>query len=258
MQKKFSQRFKENIIRYAVYFATVVVVPFITPVFKLVFKSVYYGYLQNMIADTFTIIFWCGSFIAIALTSKNRRKKRGVKLPSSDLAIPPENEEKEGGMSATKRKSAPPLPWKNVGILTAICVFCIFLVSMLIGWQVKPFYDLGEKVMGMTEMLGKIAQLAKNCVKAVWIVLILKCSLAIAEETFQHLPDGRKKTWSVWAGVGALLGLFGLYDVLISAMGTWMTFTYLLAIYPAFVAIYYFTEQRGVKAGLLILLVYIF
>ncbi|MBE7078582.1 MAG: hypothetical protein E7380_01830 [Clostridiales bacterium] len=254
MQKKFSQRLKENIIRYAIYFATVVVVPFITPVFKLVFKKVYYGYLQNMIADTFTVLFWCVAFIVIAVLAQKRKKKERERLQLSDVIIHPETELN----TEEKKKGLPPLPWKNVGILTAISIFCIFFVSMQIGWEVKPFYDIGEKVMGMTEMLGKFAELGKNCVKVVWIVLLLKCSYAIADEVFFHLPEGSKKTWSVWGGIGALMGLFGLYDVLISGMTTWMTFTYLLLIYPAIVAIYYFTQRRGVKAGLLILLVYIF
>ncbi len=255
MQKKFSQRLKENIIRYAIYFAAVVVVPFITPVFKLVFKRVYYGYLQNMIADTFTVIFWCIGFIVIALLARKKKKKERDALQHSNVVIHPETELKtEEG----KRKGVPPLPWKNVGVLTAISIFCVFFVSMQIGWEVKPFYDIGEKVMGMTEMLGKFAMLGKNCVKVVWIVLILKCSYEIADEVFFHLPESGKKTWSIWGGIGALMGLFGLYDVLISGMTTAMTFTYLLVIYPAIVAIYYFAQRRGVKAGLLILLVYIF
>ena len=200
MQKKFSQRLKENIIRYAIYFATVVVVPFITPVFKLVFKKVYYGYLQNMIADTFTVLFWCVAFIVIAVLAQKRKKKERERLQLSDVIIHPETELN----TEEKKKGLPPLPWKNVGILTAISIFCIFFVSMQIGWAVKPFYDIGEKVMGMTEMLGKFAELGKNCVKVVWIVLLLKSRTPLRTKYFSTCPRGVKRLGRYGAESGRL------------------------------------------------------
>lgn len=275
--KIFTAKFTENLARYAVYFVLVIVTPLLAKPMALLFNWVSYGQLRGFFTELFTAIFWLLEFAALIGTENALKKKFAAKTVaaeetvastegSEETAAPEAAEAAEAVETAeapkkkkrkkkTKEKKppAPPLPLKYVGILTAIVAACILLISAQIGFEVKPFYDIGEKVTGY-ELLEKIGVIVKNMVKCVWVLLFLKASLAMAEEGLKTYGKAEKK-WLVWLIAGALLMLFGVYDVFVSRNPFWWTY---LLFYVAFTAVYYFTEQGDVKSYLLIMFIYIF
>ena len=147
--------------------------------------------------------------------------------------------------------------------MSVICVSCIFLLSAIVGFQVKPIYDIGEKVTGY-EMYTKIAWLCKNVMKCFWIVGIVKACRGMSEEfvAASSLPENQQ--WVRWIIQVALLLVFGLFDVFTSVMVYPLTtrrllvgLTYIL-FYVVFVPVQALTEGSDTKAFLLTVLIYMF
>lgn len=153
----------------------------------------------------------------------------------------------------TNFQSKPILPWRNVGTLLLITSACILLISVQIDFQVKPFYELGDKTT-YSEMLNKGSELILNAVKCVWIVMLLRAALGLWESLLEFWEISHVR-FLKWVGAGAMLVLFGIYDV--CATGNPFAWTY-IAFYVAFTAIYYFSERSEVKSYLLTLFIYIF
>ncbi len=155
-----------------------------------------------------------------------------------------------------------PLPLLNVAILTAITVVCVLIVSIIIEFQVKLFYDLGENITGHDLYLS-ISKIGRNAVKCFWLVAILHASAEMMGEVFKNIRFKWDKI-VYWICVGALVMLFGLHDVFTSIYGDThtrhavaMTVTYLF-FYVAFTAIYALTKKHKVKSYLLIAFIYLF
>ncbi len=147
----------------------------------------------------------------------------------------------------------PALPWKNVGALLLIVAACILLISGQIGFQVKPFYELGDK-MTRSDILNKSGEIVANLVKCVWLVMMLRAALGVWQSLLEFWDISHVR-YLKWVGAGAMLVAFGIYDV--CATGNPFAWTY-LAFYAAFTAIYYFSERNAVKSYLLIAFLYIF
>jgi hypothetical protein len=246
-------KFTENLLKYLLYFLLVVVTPFLAkPVAKL-FNWVSYGQLRVFFTELFTAIFWLLEFAALILIENAVRKK----LAPQTEEIAEEAQEEQNAKKKKKAKRAkaemPPLAMWRVGALTAIAAVCILVISAQIRFEVKPFYDIGEKVTGY-QLLDKIGAIVRNAVKCVWITLLLKSAYAMAEELLPCFK-AQDKPWLGWLLAGAMLMLFGVYDVFVGRNP--FALTYLL-FYVAFTATYYFAEKRDVKTYLLILFIYIF
>lgn len=274
------KKFVANFLRYLLYFALVIVTPIAAKPIAPLFDWAGYGQMRKAFEGLFTCIFWAVELIAIVIVKgrikKNREKKlraaldidgsltkalqEGAELKPAlydafhawadakpyETELPPK---KEKGKKAHKVKQ-PPLTFWNVLLLTAISVACILLISVQTEFQVKPIYDIGEKVTGH-QLLGKIGTLACNVIMCIWIVLFLHACYGMSE----WLTRGCKEKWAKWLVSGAFLMVFGAVDAF-SRMGAF-SWTYLL-FYAVFTLVYCLTKRNGGKTFGLVLLIYIF
>lgn len=248
----FTKKAVENLIYYALCLLAVGVTPFLAKPIAPLFDWAGYSLLRPLFTEVFTLIFWAAELVGFYFIRKKLNKKQAEK--SEDGQEKERAEEKTAKKDKrAKKEPTPLLPMRNVLILSAITVVCIFVASAQIGFKVKPIYEIGEKVTGY-EILNKIGMLVRNVVKCVWILLSLRCLHVVASELLTDLPDDKKKRL-IPVIVGAFLLLFWGVDALVfERLFVW---TYLL-FYPAFTAAYYLTERNVYKAFLLIVLIYLF
>jgi len=258
MERADKKKLIENALRYAAYFLAFLVTPFLAAVVGEWFVWVGYGRMTPFFTNIFTMIFWLLEFIVLLIVDTVLKRQRAKKetaeekqLTLEELALEPSAEEKP------KKKRTPPLPLKNLFVLTAIVALCVLFISAQIDFKVKPFYEIGEKINGY-EFWNKISGFTCNMVKCVWIVLFMGVALEFFKTLFAEIPNEKQKRGAIWFAVIVAILPFALYDVLISGMSLAFGLTYLFLFYPAFVLVYYFTEQRGVQAYLLIMFIYIF
>ena len=283
----------KNLARYALYFLAVVLTPLIaTPIAKLfdwcVLDWSSPGQLRGFFTDLFTAILWLNELVVILIVEhfakRSFEKKMGEtgirELQSDELSVEPlpQETEVEAEVAATEAetmfkgeektllkkeklsqrvnswwKPKPMLPLRNVGILFLITAACILLISVQIDFQVKPFYDLGDKTT-YSEIVNMLGFLVMNLFKCIWIVMIIQSALGIWQALMEYCNVAHVK-FIKWIGTGAMVLLFGLYDVFTSANP--FAWTYII-FYVAFTAIYYFQQRSNVKSYLLIFFLYIF
>jgi hypothetical protein len=260
--KFLTPKFIECAIRYVVYFLAVALTPFLAKPIAPLFDWAGYGLMRPMYVEVFTIIFWALEWLGIFLLEKKFRKEKVAELF-----------EKENLESMLKIKK--PLPLKKVFVLSAICIVCIFIISAVIGWQVKPIYDLGEKIEGY-DLYNKLGWVGKRAFMCFWILGMVKACKGMAEEIVCHSSLPENKQWLRWLIQTAMLLIFALFDVFVLTMlyplsgltvattvypmtvnKLLIGLTYLL-FYVAFVPVQELTEGSDVKAFLLIALIYLF
>lgn len=276
-----------NIARYTLYFLIVVIVPLISEPLATQFdwcklKWSEPGELHPFFAEMFTIFLWLLALAVVTMVQARFQKAfddkkamlsgKGIKTDTDEAeasvkAKPCTKEERKAlrKIRAEKRKErfrawqsanfSPKtiLPWKNIGWVLLITSVCILLISAQIGFQVKPFYELGDKIT-YSEIFNKGGELVLNIVKCAWIVMMLRAALGVWEALLKFWDISRVR-FLKWIGAGAMLVLFGVYDVF--ATGNPFAWTY-IAYYVAFTALYYFTERSEVKTFLLTFFIYIF
>ena len=274
-----------NIARYTLYFLIVVVIPLICEPLATQFdwcklKWSEPGELHPFFAEIFTIVLWLIALAVITTIqgyfqkSVNGKKAMlsgdGLKTDAAEqtaAAKPCTKEERVAlrKLRAEKRKEAfrtwrsanfskkTILPWKNIGWVLLITSVCILLISAQIDFQVKPFYELGDKIT-YSEIFNKGGEIVLNVVKCAWIVMMLRAALGVWEALLEFWGISHVR-FLKWIGAGAMLVLFGIYDVF--ATGNPFAWTY-IAYYVAFTALYYFTERSEVKTFLLTFFIYIF
>ncbi len=274
--KFFTQKFIDNGIRFLFYFLAIALTPLLAKLIAPRFDWVGYGSLRTAIAELFTMLFWGIEGIVFFLVEGFLHKKRALKEPTEEstssqeiegeeLLVTPEAGQAYEGKRVrkkTRKKSvSSPMPLANVFVLTAICSACILLISAIISFQVKPFYDIGAQVSGQ-KLISAVAAIFRNCVKCIFIVAMLAACKNMADEVVEkQFPD---KSFLVWILAGAGLLLFGIFDIFTSVvqypMGGrgWLTALAYFLFYIAFTSVYYFTEEHKIKAYFLILLIYIF
>lgn len=270
----FTKKAIENWIKYALCFVAMLATPYLSKPIAKLFDWVGYGQVRPFFVHLFTVILWFLE-IMIYLLVKRALKGNGngqvVERVETATEEPVENAEllaSVDGREATtqptekkrKKKKAkkqrtltPLLPLWRVGVLTGIVVLCILVISPQIEWEVKPFYDFGEKLTGY-ELLEKIGILARNCMMCLWIVFCLQAGDAIASSSLQNQSEGKRK-WLVPLITGAMCVWFGLFDVLSTSNA--YAWAYLF-FYVMFTAVYYVTKKHNVKSALLILFIYVF
>ncbi len=279
MQKSsvISKTLIENVMRYVAILIMIVVTPLLARPMAVLFDWAVLdwskeGTLREFWVEFFTAVFWLLEWSAFLLLDhfvvKKYREQAKTAEEVSVNSVNTETEEEAAVAAAeltqtekkkrklsftwTKRDILPSL---NVAILFAIVAACILLVTVQIGFSVKPFWELGNKAT-KSSLIIKCGEVGRNLVKCIWIVAALKISLRISEELFENVQVEEKlKKWLKWLGVGGLCLLFGVCDLLVFANAFWWTY---LLFYVAFTAIYFFTEQAPIKSFLLILFIYIF
>lgn len=282
--KFFTPKFIENAVRFVVYFLAVALTPLLAKPLASLFAWVGYGAFLAMFKEIFTVLLWGVEGLAIYFVEK-AFSQRAQRLQTEETASgnradgekvgertqTPEGEQpdkqlpcdKEGGEETKpEREHAPPMPLKNLGILTGICILCVLLVSAVIGFRVKPFYDIGENISGQ-ELCSALAVIGRNAFKCLWIVSMLGACKCMAEEIVAtEIPDG--KAYQSWLIAGGILLLYGIFDVFVSVVSypmggkTWLMALVYLLFYAAFTAVYCFTEQNKTKSYFLILFIYLF
>lgn len=267
-KKLLKSKIRDNAIVYGLIFLAVIFTPFLAGQIAKIFDFAVlewwkHGQLRVFYTEVITALLWVGEMVGFHYFAKFWRKKQAAKKAQAENAVETEQTqaEREAAIAAAethkkpKKEKTPLLPLTNMIALFALCAACILLLSAQIGFQVKVFYDLGERVV-LSEIIDFGGITAKNIVKCVWIVLLLKSSLAITESAceFSVMKDSAKK-WAAWVLAGALLLVFGVYDVVSSQNK--FAWTY-LAFYAAFTAIYFLTNRAPVKSYLLIFFLYLF
>jgi hypothetical protein len=207
--------------------------------------------LRGLFAELTTTLIWLVGMIVVFLVEKKRKSTQETAEPIvlEEVAV---TEAKQFPKKKKKEKT-PILPLQNVGAIFLIVVTCLVLVTLQIGFNVKPFYDLGEK-MTFSDLVNKIGELCQNFVRAAMIVTALHCAYRFFEILFENAGE-KYREWMLWLGTGFFVLCIGIIDVLIS--GHALAWTYLF-FYAAFTAIFYFTKKHFIKSYLLILFIYIF
>ncbi len=247
--KFLTRNFIASAMRFGVYYLSVMLTFLLGRLCAPLFDWVAYGQLRGLFVEIFTAVWWGIELIVLTLVKKQLRKK-GILPP-----LPPKKTE-DG------QPTKPPVPLKNVWILTAITAACILLVSAVIGFEVKPFYDLGN-FEGGYELWCAVGVIGRNLFKCIWIAYMLKaCKNMTTELVNAYLPAAN--TFTRMAITYGLLMIFGLLDIflyIVSYPMTWLSWVMALVyaiFYMAFVAVYHFTEEHMGKTCFLIALIYLF
>lgn len=216
-----------NLVLYIVCFLAIILTPYGARLISPVFDWVGYGALEGFFDELFTCILWLVEIVIIAVIYK---KKFGIKILYNDEVKGQE------------------LPIKRILILSGIVVACILVISAQIRFQVKPFYDLGEKFNGY-ELLNNVGIFLRNIVKCIWIVIMLKAAQSFVE----HFFAGEKSKYA-YAGLIMMLTV-GIYDIVMGMNNLAVTYLFLYLIYGM---IYLLTDRNTIKTYLLIVLIYLF
>lgn len=273
-----TKEFQENVFFYALFFIFAAVTPFIAKPIAVLFDGwkltqwAEEGGLRGLFEQVLTFIFWAIEYLILwlILNKKQAGDKENVSSLSPALAeaatadatdkAAKKKAKKERALALNKRigfeKKSELLPIKNLAILTGIVAVCILILSMQIDFQVKPFYDIGEKV-STTGLAVKGSIILGNAIKCIWPTLLLKTAYKASSAlmgSFTTLSE-KQSTLLTWLLTGAALLVYGVYDVLVTANP--FAWTYLL-FYVAFTFVYYFAKQDDVKACWLIILIYLF
>lgn len=273
-----TKEFQENVFFYALFFIFAAVTPFIAKPIAVLFDGwkltqwAEEGGLRGLFEQVLTFIFWAIEYLILwlILNKKQAGDKENVSSLSPALAeaatadatdkAAKKKAKKERALALNKRigfeKKSELLPIKNLAILTGIVAVCILILSMQIDFQVKPFYDIGEKV-STTGLAVKGSIILGNAIKCIWPTLLLKTAYKASSAlmgSFTTLSE-KQSTLLTWLLTGAAVLVYGVYDVLVTANP--FAWTYLL-FYVAFTFVYYFAKQDDVKACWLIILIYLF
>ena len=251
-----------------------------------------HGALRIFYTELITAFLWLGEIILFFFLDKKLQKKFNVQIdsvkPHASLSAVKENipqaesvaqteqtpseektEEAKTASAPSEGKTDKPAPksvaetkpktellgWDRMIAVFLICVACVLLISAQIGFQVKVFYELGERVI-LIDIVNFSGTAGRNIVKCGWIVLLIKCAFGIFEGLFQQtsIKPKAQKIY-VYLCATALVLLFGVYDVLVPLNP--FAWTYLL-FYVAFVALYALVDRAPIKSYLLILFIYFF
>ncbi len=218
---------KYNVVVYLTAFMAIIFTPYLAKIFTPLLDFVGYGAMRPFFDKLFTCILWIIEMV-IMVTIFN--KKFNIKIMSNQETIGQE------------------LTVKRMIIISATVVICILIISAQVGFQVKPFYDLGEKFNGY-ELTNNAGAFLRNIVKCAWIVMMLKAAQEFAEDIM-----GKGRSIYIMAGVILMLTL-GVYDI-ITGMNN-LTWTY-FALNLIFGWIYLLTDRSMIKSYLLIMFIYLF
>lgn len=282
-----------NTARLAAYLLAIFLTPLLAKPIGMLFDPVVsdwwqHGDLRVFYTEMATAFLWLGEIIGFYFLDKHLQKKFKVQMDpvkqqevkeqskTTETQASPQSARSEreqeaaataaeptkadGGNSVQKSASTAKaktqlLGWDRMIPIFLICVACVLIISAQIGFQVKVFYELGERVV-LIEIVNFSGTAGRDIAKCGWIVLLIKAAFGIFEGIFKEVPAKPKaKRAYVYLCVTALILLFGVYDVLSTQNP--FAWTYLL-FYVAFVALYALVNGAPVKSYLLILFIYFF
>lgn len=245
-----TKTFVYNLGRYVVYFLPFLISPFIAKPLSVLFDFVGYGQWIGFFYETAIVLLWlfCIGGIALADGLVARRKRKIAQQTAVEQTEMP-----EVSKLPIKNKSEK-LPLVNVLILWSIAILCVLAISLQIGFQVKPFFDIGERN-AAPQIWAKVMVIVKNVVKCVWIMYFLNAALKISAEIFKDVTDEKAKECLTWMTAGFFLMVFGIYDVVTACQDFTITYIIFYALFPL---IHCLTKKSNVKSYLIILFIYLF
>ncbi len=283
-----------NLARLVVYMLAILLTPFLAKPIAILFDPVVSDWWQRGDLRVFytglaTAFLWLGEIIGLFFLDRHLQKKFNVQIdPAKPHAVrrkagaaskqteqveqPTQTEQEqeaaatventaENAEKAAPIKSAPQKPktqllgWDRIIAIFLICVACVLIVSAQIGFEVKVFYELGERVV-LIDVVNFSGTAGRDIAKCGWIVLLIKASFGLFEGIFEEAKiNAKAKKVFVYLCVTALIIAFGAYDVLSTQNP--FAWTYLL-FYVAFVALYALLNRAPIKSYLLILFIYFF
>lgn len=218
---------KDLAIIYVIAFVCIIITPIFAKLIAPMFDYVNYGAMRHLFTEIITCIFYTLEIVGIAFICKKQWK--------INVLMNPKTHGKE-------------LPTKNMIILAFLAIASILIISAQIGFEVKPFYDMGVKITGY-ELMGNIGMLFRNAIKCAFVVLLIRCA-----QKFVELLIGKGKSNFIWGGAILFLTV-GIYDIL-TGMNT-LPYTYLL-LNLLFGWIYLLTQRSISKTYLFVVLIYFF
>lgn len=136
--------------------------------------------------------------------------------------------------------------WRTIAI-SIIVIGCILIISSKIGWQVKPFYDLGEKFSGY-ELAGHLAGYLSSFVKLFFAVMVIRTSQEALECLFPNTQN------IIWGGIFLFI-TYGLYEYCIHRYYLNTTYLFINLVYGS---LYLLTKKSVGKTYLLIAAIFFF
>ncbi len=256
--KFLTRKFIESAARFTLYFLAIALTPFLAEPIAPLFDWAAYGGLRDLFAMIFTAIFWGVEVSIFCILSKRfLHKKHPVEECGEEEECPHCKRKKK-----KKKEPCPPMPWKNLGILTAITVGSILITSAIIGFQVKPFYDMGEKFTGF-EMWTAVGRIVLNAIKCIWVAFMLRNATVMAGEIIAaYQPDA--KPWKKLFIASAILSLFAIFDIctgiLVEPYGwtEWLLAIAYFLYYLSFPVVYHYAEEHLGKTYFVVVMTYIF
>ena len=254
-----------NLARFAVYMALIIITPFFADMTSPWFVQISYDQLTPFFVDIVLTLLWLieiGIVVAIERSIKRKRAQKtaatqqedcvGKADASEELEEPCEKKTKK---VKKERKEISVLPLKNLLIIVGIILGCLIVVGFQIGLEVKPFYDMADRVTSAYAYLNNLGPIIMALAKCLWIILILKAALAMGEAVFGIMDDKKIQTCLIWGFATLVLLIFGLYDILF--FGNKYALTYVL-FYLLFPLLYALAQKSDGKYYLIILFIYIF
>lgn len=193
------------------------------------FDWVGYGAMRPFFNELFTGIFWLVEILLMGLLWHKKFSRHIFSNPGTK------------GVE---------LPYRRMAVILLVVVACILAISAQIRFNVKPFYDLGEKFNGY-ELTNHLGIFLRNIIKCMWLVIMIKAMQNFVE---QCAPE--KKILSKIPAAGVILMLtVGVYDLVISANNLPLTYFFLYLVYGW---LYLLTDRNMIKTYLLVMFIFLF
>lgn len=234
-----------NLARFALYMALIIITPFFAEMTSPWFVQISYDQLTPFFVDIVLTLLWLIE-IGILVTVERLIKRKATKA---------ERAEKKANKEKKEKKEIPVLPLKNVLIISGIIVACLVVVGLQIDLEVKPFYDMAQRVTSAYAYLNNLGPIIMALAKCLWIILIIKAALAMGEAVFGVIDAKKLQTFLIWFFATLVLFIFGLYDILSSESKYALTYVLFYALFPL---LYALAKKSDGKYYLIILFIYIF
>lgn len=234
-----------NVGRFVLYMVLILITPYFAKMTSPWFIRISYNQLTPFFVKLVLTLLWLieiGLIVLIErIIKRSAAKKAGI--------------EKRAKGEKKERKEISVLPLKNLLAIVAIIIGCLVVVGVQIGLEVKPFYDMAQKVTSAYDYINNIGPIIMALAKCLWIIMILKAALGMGEAVFGVMENKAWRTFWIWLWATLVLFVFGIYDIFSSESKYALTYVLFYALFPL---LYALTKKSDGKFYLIILFIYIF
>ena len=254
-----------NLARFALYMALILVTPYLAGFTSPWFIQISYNQLTPFFVKVVLTLLWLIEIGHIVLVERiiARAKRARQQLIEESVEETLDRLSSTGCPVAEKakkekkkeKKEISVLPLKNVLIIVGIILACLVVVGLQIGLEVKPFYDMAQRVTSAYDYLNNVGPIILAVAKCLWTVLIIKVALGMGEAVFGVMENKAWRTFWIWLWATLVLFVFGIYDIFSSESKYALTYVLFYALFPL---LYALTKKSDGKFYLIILFIYIF